>query len=261
MAPSDWPAKPHAPRRAQGDSAAETARAQQRRLAPKRDAQAGANLLATEAGHAGEGAEQLQTGLAQAATGSAALAAGLDEAAAGAAALASSDHQLSAGAAQLAEGMDTLDGTVHAILAPIDVLAEQLHNWAGWIAALRASDEQLRTRLSAATHELDAMTVARGDPRYPALAQDLAAVTQLAEQNGLSQLAGIQQQLVQGLEGLADLPAELSRLTASLDRLRCGRRPARHRHEGIRRRSARARLSTAPPGDGGPRPHGRTRPV
>ena len=193
-----------------------------RLAAQTRHAQAGAKLLATEAAHAGEGAGALQTGLAQAATGSAALAAGLDEAATGAAALASSDHQLSAGAAQLAEGMDTLDDTVHAILAPIDVLAEQLHNWAGWIAALRASDEQLRTRLSAATHELDAMTLARGDPRYPALAQDLAAVTQLAEQNGLSQLAGIQQQLVQGLEGLADLPAELSRLTASLDRLRAG---------------------------------------
>ena len=102
------------------------------------------------------------------------------------------------------------------------LLAEQLHAWAGWIASLRASDEQLRTRLSEATHELDAMTVARGDPRYPALAQDLAAITQLTEQNGLSQLARIQQQLIGGLERLADLPAELSQLTASLDQLRAG---------------------------------------
>ena len=124
------------------------------------------------------------------------------------------------------------------------LLAEQLHAWAGWLAALRASDEQLRTRLGEATHELDAMTVARGDPRYPALAQDLAAITQLSEQNGLSQLARIQQQLLEGLERLANLPAELSQLTAGLDRLRCGRRPARHRHEGIRRR--RAQRSTPP---------------
>ncbi len=185
-------------------------------------AHAGATRLATEAGRAGAGANQLQTGIAQAATGSAALAGGLDEAAAGAERLASSDGQLTTGAAQLAQGMDTLDDTVHAMLAPIEELAEQLHAWAGWIAALRASDEQLRTRLSEATHELDAMTVARGDPRYPALAQDLAAITQLSEQNGLSQLARIQQQLIQGLEWLADLPAELSRLTASLDQLRTG---------------------------------------
>ncbi|MFI5280907.1 MAG: MMPL family transporter, partial [Gemmatimonadales bacterium] len=182
----------------------------------------GATLLATEAGHAGDGAKQLQAGLAQAATGSAGLAEGLDEAAAGAERLATSDGQLTAGAAQLAEGMDTLDHTVHAVLAPINLLAEQLHSWAGWLAALRASDQQLRTRLSEARHELDAMTLGRGDPRYPALAQDLAAITQLTEQNGLSQLARIQQQLCQGLERLSELPAELSQLTAGLDRLTAG---------------------------------------
>ena len=105
--------------------------------------------------------------------------------------------------------------------------------------------KQLRTRLSEATRELDAMTVGRGDPRYPALAQDLAAITQLSEQDGLSQLARIQQQLAGGLEGLADLPAELSQLTAGLDQLRSGSRPARHRHEGIRRRRDRAPLRPA----------------
>jgi RND superfamily putative drug exporter len=182
----------------------------------------GARRLTTEAGRAGVGAKQLQAGLAQAASGSAALAAGLDEAAAGAERLAASDGQLTIGAARLAEGMDTLDNTVHTILTPIEALAEQLRAWAGWIARLRASDEQLRTRLSEATRELDAMTVARGDPRYPALAQDLAAITQLTEQNGLTQLGGIQQQLIHGLERLADLPADLSQLTVSLDQLRAG---------------------------------------
>ncbi len=118
--------------------------------------------------------------------------------------------------------MNTLDDTVHAALTPIEALAEQLHAWAGWIATLRASDEELHTRLSEAMRELDAMTVGRSDPRYDALAQDLAAITQLSEQNGLSQLTRIRQQLLGCLERLADLPAELSRLTASLDELRAG---------------------------------------
>jgi len=205
--------------------ASETGRAHagaQRLAAETGRAHAGATQLASEAGRAGDGASRLQTGIAQAAAGSAALAGGLDEAAAGAERLASSDGQLTTGAAQLATGMDTLDETVHAIVAPIEVLAEQLRAWAGWIAKLRASDEQLRTRLGEATHELDAMTVARGDPRYPALAQDLAAITQQSERDGLSQLVGIQQQLSGGLERLAALPAELSQLTAGLDQLRTG---------------------------------------
>ncbi len=185
-------------------------------------AHTGATLLATEAGRAGGGATQLQTGLARAATGSAALAAGLDEAAAGAERLANSDEQLTTGAAQLAQGMNTLDDTVHAVVAPIETLAEELHTWVGWLVALRASDEQLRTRLNEATHALDAMTIARGDPRYPALVQDLAAVTRLTEQNGLAQLARVQQQLCASLERLTELPVELSRLTAGLDRLTAG---------------------------------------
>jgi RND superfamily putative drug exporter len=185
-------------------------------------AHAGAKRLARETGNAGNGAKQLQTGLAQAAAGSGQLANGIDEASAGAERLATSDRQLTTGAGQLAEGMDTFDNTVHAVLTPIELLAAQLHAWTGWIATLRASDEQLHTRMSEAMRELQAMTVGRGDPRYKALAQDLAAVTQLMEQNGLSQLASIQQQLLVGLEGLANLPAELSQLTAGLDRLRSG---------------------------------------
>jgi putative drug exporter of the RND superfamily len=205
--------------------ASETSRADagaQRLASETGRAHAGAGRLAAETGRAGGGAKQLQTGIAQAATGSTQLADGIDQAAAGAERLATSDGQLTTGAAQLAEGMDTLDNTVHTLLAPIEALAEQLHAWAGWIAALRASDEQLRTRVGEAMHELGAMTVARGDPRYPALAQDLAAVAQLSERNGLAQLARIQQQLCQGLERLSELPAELSQLTAGLDRLRSG---------------------------------------
>jgi RND superfamily putative drug exporter len=199
------------------------ARAGAKRLARETGrAHAGAKRLASETGRAGSGARQLQSGLAQAATGSAQLAGGIDEASAGAERLAASDRQLTTGAAQLAQGMDTFDDTVHAVLTPIEQLAQALHGWAGWIATLQASDEQLRTRMSDAMRELEAMTVGRGDPRYQALAHDLATVTQLIEHNGLSQLTQIQQQLLVGLEGLANLPGELSQLTAGLDRLRSG---------------------------------------
>jgi putative drug exporter of the RND superfamily len=205
--------------------AAETTRAHAgaRRLASETGrAHAGAMRLASETGSAGNGAKRLQTGLAQAASGSAQLANGIDEASTGAERLARSDGQLTTGATQLAQGMDTLDNNVHAVLTPIEQLAQALHGWTGWIATLLASDEQLRTRMSEATRELEAMTVGRNDPRYGALAQDLAAATRLIEQNGLSQLARIQHQLLAGVEGLANLPAELSALTAGLDRLRSG---------------------------------------
>ena len=205
--------------------AGETARARTgaTRLASETGrAHAGAKRLGSETTRAGAGARALQSGVAQAANGSAALAGGLDEAAAGAERLAGSDAPLTAGAAQLADGMDTLDNTVHVLLAPIQQLAEQLHAWAGWLAELQASDQQLRTRLIQAAHELAAMTAGRSDPRYPALTEDLAAITQLIEANGLSQLARIHQLLASGLEILAALPGELSQLTASLDRLRSG---------------------------------------
>ncbi len=140
-------------------------------------ARAGATRLASDTGRAHAGAEQLQTGIAQAAAGSAALADGLDEAAAGSERLASADGPLTAGAMQLADGMDTLDNTVHALLGPIELFAEQLREWTGLLATLRASNQQLRTRVSGATHELDAMGTGRSDPRYPALAEDLAAIT------------------------------------------------------------------------------------
>ncbi len=164
-------------------SGARRAHAGASRLASEtRRARAGATRLGSETGRAGAGATQLQAGIAQAASGSAGLASGLDEAAAGADRLATSDAQLTTGAAQLAEGMNTLDNTVHALVAPIDLIAEQLHTWVGWIAALQASDQQLRARLGEAKHELAAMSTGRSDPRYPALAADLAAIEQLIEQ-------------------------------------------------------------------------------
>jgi putative drug exporter of the RND superfamily len=194
-----------------------------RRLATEtRRAHTGAASLAGETGRAAGGATQLQSGVAQAARGSATLAAGIDEAAAGAEHLATSDGTLTAGAAQLAAGIDTLDNTVHVLIGPINLLAQQLRSWAGLLATLQVSDQQLRGRLAEAARELAAMGPGRSDPRYPALSEDLAAISQLIEANGLSQLGAIRQQLAQGLALLADLPAELSQLTGGLDRLRSG---------------------------------------
>jgi putative drug exporter of the RND superfamily len=205
--------------------AAEAGRAHRgaRRLASETDrAHAGAKRLAAETGRAGEGAGQLQSGLAQAAAGSAQLSEGIDEAAAGAERLANGDRPLTAGAARLAQGMDAFDEAMHVALAPIQLLAEELHAWAGSLAGLRSLEEQLRVRAGEAMRELNAMTVARGDPRYEALARDVDGVVQLIESNGLARLGGLEQRLLECLEKLASLPAALSQLAADVDQLRAG---------------------------------------
>jgi putative drug exporter of the RND superfamily len=205
-------------------------------------AQAGAKLLATETGRAHNGSNELHTGLAQAAAGSAQLATGLDEAAAGAEHLASSDTELTSGAQQLAQGIDKLDDTVHAIVDPVDSLAEQLHSFAGLLSSLEVSDQELSSRSSDAMRELEAMTIARGDPRYQALAEDVKAIRALSERNSPAQLARVRQQLLDGVEALGQLPAQLGQLIASLDRMRAGAdrlaTGARESEEGAGRLSA-----------------------
>jgi RND superfamily putative drug exporter len=205
--------------------AAETGRARKgaKRLASETGrAETGAKLLASEAGRADSGAGALENGLATASTGSATLASGLDEADAGAERLAGSDAQLTAGAAKLAEGITTLDTTVHTALGPVTALTEQLHIWVGNLEALKASVEELRARLREAMRELGAMTVGRADPRYAALAKDLTAAVELAEQNALAKLAPIQRQICAGLERLGELPAAIAKLTGGLDQLTAG---------------------------------------
>jgi RND superfamily putative drug exporter len=185
-------------------------------------AHSGASRLARETGHASSGARQLSEGIGQAAEGSSKLAVGLDEASAGADKLASSDHELAGGAAQLAQGMDALDATVHAAVAPVDILAAQLQSWSAKLSSLQESSRLLSDRVREAMRELKAMTAGREDPRYQALAQDLAALEQLIEQSDLSQLAALEGQLTEGLHALEALPAELAQLTSSLDRLTAG---------------------------------------
>ncbi len=185
-------------------------------------AHSGASRLARETGHASSGAKQLSEGIGQAAEGSSKLAVGLDEASAGADKLASSDHELAGGAAQLAQGMDALDATVHAAVAPVEILATQLQSWSAKLSSLQESSRLLSDRVREAMRELKAMTAGREDPRYQALAQDLAALEQLIEQSDLSQLAALERQLTEGLHALEALPAELAQLTSSLDRLTAG---------------------------------------
>jgi len=78
----------------------------------------------------------------------------------------------------------------------------------------------------------------------------------MTEQGGLSQLARIQQQLLGGLEGLANLPAELSQLTAawtSCARAATGSPPARGNPKKARSRST----PPAAPGRGRSQPQRR----
>lgn len=185
-------------------------------------AQRGAQRLARETGRARAGARHMQAGLTEAAAGSQRLANGLDEAAAGAQGLTAGDERLSAGASRLAVGIDALDSTVHAILAPIGLLAGQLQSWARWLQALQISDTQLRERVAGAIQDLRSIPLPAGDPHAQALAEELQAIERQLESGGLSQLSAIRQALCKGLEELASLPGELAALTASIDRLANG---------------------------------------
>lgn len=185
-------------------------------------AHAAASRLASETSRARGGARQLDEGLGQATEGSDRLAGGLDEAAAGARRLAASDNELASGAAQLAEGMDAFDATVHAALEPIELLVSELSSCAARLLSLEESGGLLDQRIHDAIGELRAMTVAREDPHYRALAQDLASLEALIEEDGPSQLGWLEQLLTRGLQALARLQARLSQLTNTLDRLTAG---------------------------------------
>jgi X-X-X-Leu-X-X-Gly heptad repeat protein len=192
--------------------------------AASESAQRGAAHLTTESQHAQAGAGQLAEGLSQAAAGSARLAKGLTEAEIGAKRLAESDHRLATGAAQEASGMEELDATVHTIAAPVALLAEELHAWSAWIAQARQSEAAIEGKLAEAMHQLEAMTPAREDPHYPALAHALSSLKLLLEDGGLARLEGARQQLEGALERLIGFPEELSHLLSSLDRLTVGAR-------------------------------------
>ncbi|MHB8491811.1 MAG: MMPL family transporter, partial [Solirubrobacteraceae bacterium] len=177
-------------------------------------AQRGARLLAREGGGAQAGAVGLQGGLAEVSAGADRLAAGLDESSAGAEHLASSDHELASGAAELAQGMDSLDNKVQTMMGPVDLLAEQLHAWSGWIAGAERASRNLSALSREATQQLEAMNVGHEDPRYLALANTLATIRSLSEGNGLAQLEGIAQRLTQGMEEVIGLPAQLAEMGA-----------------------------------------------
>ncbi|MDE3069403.1 MAG: MMPL family transporter [Acidobacteriota bacterium] len=205
--------------------AAQTARAHsgaQRLAAESGRAATGAGLIASESERAAAGAGRLQQGLAQAADGSAALASGLDEASAGADHLAKSDRVLAKGAGEVAQGLDTLDATVHAVLAPIKLLSEALRGWSEWIEQLRADEQRSSAHVSEAMRALESIGVAHEDPRYRAVQQALAALAQAREQGGMDGLVAIGQRLGHELESLAGLPRELTEMVTGLDRLTAG---------------------------------------
>ncbi|HLI32669.1 MAG TPA: MMPL family transporter [Solirubrobacteraceae bacterium] len=205
-------------------------------------AQQGASSLAAESGHARAGAGELAEGLAQAADASAQLAHGLGEAEAGAKALAASDHRLATGAAEEATGMEELDATVRAVAAPLQLLSEELHAWAGLIEASRSSEAAIEAKLEEAMRQLEAMTLGREDPRYPALAQALSSLKGMLEGSGLARLEGGRRQLQSALERLLALPEELSKLLTDFNRLTVGARRiatgAQESEEGAQRLSS-----------------------
>ena len=209
-------------------------------------AHAGSARLARESTHATGGSQQLAAGAAQSAGGSAALSSGIDESAAGADHLAASDAPLTAGAAQLAGTIDTIDETVHVLIGPIEILAGQLHSWAALLSSMQSSDAQVLARLHQASQQLGAISTAGSDPGYPALAQNIATITQSIEARDSSQLQVIGQQLLVDLEHLAPLPAQLTHLISALDQLRSGRRQARNRYQRIPGGRCRARIRAAP---------------
>ena len=225
--------------------AAESARARAGAVqiaAAAEGAQQGAGRLAAESGHARAGAGELAEGLAQAADASAQLAHGLGEAEAGAKSLAASDHRLATGAAEEATGMEELDATVRAVAAPLQLLSEELHAWAGLIEAARSSEAAIEAKLEEAMRQLEAMTVGREDPRYPALAQALSSLKGMLEGSGLARLEGGRKQLQSALERLLALPEELSKLLTDFNRLTVGARRiatgAQESEEGAQRLSS-----------------------
>jgi putative drug exporter of the RND superfamily len=193
------------------------------------------------------GAARLEAGLGRAADGSRRLAQGLDAAAAGADRLLAGQRRLSRGAEQLARGLRTLDASVRASLAQLQVVAQQLHAWAGWIRALEAPTERAAARIDAALADLQGMTVGRGDPRYAALLAALRDASTAIRGGGtpapsggeppgaaaarapvspgaavLPVLLDIEGQLAASLDALATLPDGVARLAGGLDHLRAG---------------------------------------
>ena len=203
----------------------------------------GAASLARGAGAAREGAQRLEAGLGRASAGAGRLSAGLDRAVRGADELVRGQRRLSRGAARLARGIRRLDATLRGSLSELREVAVRLHTWSAWIQSLRVPTELAADRLEHALAQLEAMTVARQDPRYAGLAAAIreasalvgvpagavpgGAEGQAALPRGVpsslaAALVEIEQQLARSVDSLAAMPERLEELAAGVGRLRTG---------------------------------------
>jgi RND superfamily putative drug exporter len=201
----------------------------------------GAATIAARTREAEAGAARLEAGLGRAGEGARRLSAGLDRALRGADRLVHGQRRLSAGAERLARGVRRLDDTLRGSLGQVWEVAARLRAWSAWIRSLRVPTEMAAERLEGAVRELEAMTVARDDPRYAEL---LAAIQEASALVGLpagvapaeagvslppgvpSSLAAaivdIEEQLARSVDSLASLPDRLEQLAAGVGRLRSG---------------------------------------
>lgn len=201
----------------------------------------GAATVGGRTREARDGAAQLEAGLGRAGAGAGRLSAGLDRALRGANALVRGQGRLSRGAARLARGVRRLDRTLRASLGQVRAVAVRLRTWAAWIRSLRVPTEMAADRLERAVRELEAMTVARDDPRYAEL---VAAVREASALVGApvgsaprgdepalpagasTSLAGaigdVEEQLARSVESLASMPEQLELLAVGVGRLRAG---------------------------------------
>ena len=201
----------------------------------------GAGTIASRTREAEAGARQLERGLGHAGAGAGRLSAGLDRALRGAESVLAGQRRLSGGAARLARGARELDRTLQASLGEVRAVGERLRGWSVWLRALRAPTEMAAQRLERAVRELEAMTVGREDPRYARLVEaigEAAALVGLPEgtvpaggeaalppgvpSSVAAAIVGVEEQLANSVESLAEMPTQIERLAAGVDRLSAG---------------------------------------
>jgi putative drug exporter of the RND superfamily len=172
----------------------------------------GAGLLADGSGRAEEGAQALARGLGRATGGTRRLVDAVGAFADGTKRLARVQQRLALGSVVLKTGVTELIPNLRRNgLSRSRRLQKSLNEKAhGTVPALKAPAQVADEQLKAALAELDAMTVGKGDPNYPAA---LAAVRRAAAAvSGTDPGSGLPY-----AEGYAGLPAELTALQVGLE--------------------------------------------
>ncbi|MGB7588962.1 MAG: MMPL family transporter, partial [Solirubrobacterales bacterium] len=154
--------------------------------------------------------------------------------------LVAGQRRLGRGAEQLARGVRKLDNTLRGSLGQLRAVAVRLHTWSAWIRSLRVPTEMAADRLELAARELEAMTVARDDPRYAQLVDAVREASALVgapapipaevepslpggvPKSLAAAIVGIEEQLARSVDSLAALPNQMKRLADGVSRLRDG---------------------------------------